>query len=298
MGGDFPYFECSRCGCLQIREIPENLARFYPDHYYSHARPDQETWYRRLKNRLERRRNVFGLLGKGVVGRMLQAMLPEMSLPKLARVRPLPETRILDVGSGTGRPLFFLAEQGFRHVTGIDPFIQGDIQGPNGLRILKKDLSDLLGTWDVIMFNHSLEHMPDNLAPLVKARELLSDGGWCIVSIPTVDSHAWRRYGIHWIGLDAPRHLYLHSRASFKLLAERAGFRIRETLWDSNTGQFWASENFRRGLTLKADRNAWTWLGNRIARAVGFLPQHVKATRLNRLGDGDMIAFFLQKALP
>ena len=298
MGGTFTYFACSACGCLQIAAIPENLGRYYPDRYYSHAVHGKGSGYRRFKDRLEARRNLFCLTGKGPVGRILQAFLPEMALPKLARVRPSKDARILDVGSGTGRPLFFLAGQGYRRVTGVDPFIKGDIEGPNGLRVFKKELSQLQGTWDIIMFNHSLEHMPDNLAPLVKARELLADDGWCIVSVPTVDSYAWRHYGIHWIGLDAPRHLYLHSKASFKLLAEKAGFRIEETLFDSNTGQFWASENFRRGLTMKADGSRWTWIGNRIGRALGFLPQYLRAERLNKQGDGDMIAFFLKKASP
>ncbi len=295
MGETFTYFECSGCRCLQIAQIPEKLDRYYPNHYYSHAQHGPGSIYRRCKDRLETRRNLFCLTGKGLVGRILQAFLPEMALPKLARIHPTADTRILDVGSGTGRPLFFLAERGFRNLTGVDPFIEKDITGPNGLRIFKKDLSELSGTWDIIMFNHSLEHMPENLAPLQKARELLSDEGWCVVSVPTVDSYAWRHYGVHWIGLDAPRHLFLHSKASFKLLAQQAGFTIQETIFDSNTGQFWASENYRRGLNLKADGNTWIWIANRIERAVKFLPQYVRASRLNRKGDGDTVAFFLRK---
>ena len=29
----FGYFECSSCGCLQIAEVPADLARFYPADY-------------------------------------------------------------------------------------------------------------------------------------------------------------------------------------------------------------------------------------------------------------------------
>lgn len=41
----FEYLECARCGCLQIAEVPENLARYYPsDGYYSYKAPKQKRY--------------------------------------------------------------------------------------------------------------------------------------------------------------------------------------------------------------------------------------------------------------
>ncbi|MGH2855114.1 MAG: hypothetical protein ACRDLF_13090, partial [Solirubrobacteraceae bacterium] len=31
----FEYLECGECGCLQLLDVPEDLARFYPESYYS-----------------------------------------------------------------------------------------------------------------------------------------------------------------------------------------------------------------------------------------------------------------------
>src|SRR5687767_10644147 len=31
----FEYVECGECGCLQIREVPPDLSRYYPDEYHS-----------------------------------------------------------------------------------------------------------------------------------------------------------------------------------------------------------------------------------------------------------------------
>ena len=31
---EFPYFQCSRCSCLQIAKVPDDLARFYPPQYH------------------------------------------------------------------------------------------------------------------------------------------------------------------------------------------------------------------------------------------------------------------------
>src|SRR5579872_1464321 len=33
--GEFAYFQCGACGCLQIAQVPADLGRFYPAHYYS-----------------------------------------------------------------------------------------------------------------------------------------------------------------------------------------------------------------------------------------------------------------------
>lgn len=32
---EFAYFECSKCDCLQITEIPKNIGKHYPTNYYS-----------------------------------------------------------------------------------------------------------------------------------------------------------------------------------------------------------------------------------------------------------------------
>lgn len=292
----FKYFECSACGCVQHAEMPEDLSRYYPSHYYSYQPPGGRGGvYQRLKDVLEAKRNRYAFYGKGLIGRFFQAALPEPALTKLAQLNPGKDTRILDVGSGAGRFLNFLAGEGFRALTGIDPFIAETLRYPNGLRILKQDLMETEGRWDIIMFNHSFEHIPDNLGVLRKAGELLDENGWCVIEVPTASSWAWRHYGIYWNGLDAPRHLFLHTLESFRVLADRAGLVVKRTLYNSQAAQFWWSENFRRGISHFAHRNRWEWFSNRVYRSLSFLPQHLRAQRLNREGRGDCVAFFLQK---
>ena len=38
-GEPFAYFQCAACGCLQIARIPDNLADYYGDGYYSFKQP-------------------------------------------------------------------------------------------------------------------------------------------------------------------------------------------------------------------------------------------------------------------
>ena len=35
LGDVHPYFQCKRCGCLQISSIPADMARYYGAGYYS-----------------------------------------------------------------------------------------------------------------------------------------------------------------------------------------------------------------------------------------------------------------------
>ena len=37
-GDEFTYFECLKCGCLQIRDIPGSMEKYYPANYLSSHR--------------------------------------------------------------------------------------------------------------------------------------------------------------------------------------------------------------------------------------------------------------------
>ena len=90
----------------------------------------------------------------------------------------------------------------------------------------KAYLQDVVGTFDVIMFHHSLEHVPDPRRELADAAERLAPDGFCVVRLPTPSSEAFRLYREDWVQIDPPRHIALPSRDGMALLAERAGFRV------------------------------------------------------------------------
>ena len=55
-GEQFEYLECGRCGCLQIADPPGDLARYYPQGYYSLQPPPFGQRVKRLLKRLRARR--------------------------------------------------------------------------------------------------------------------------------------------------------------------------------------------------------------------------------------------------
>ena len=292
----FPYLSCAGCGCLQIAELPGDLARHYPRDYFSFAAPpdaDAAGWPRRA---LRRWRDGYALSGRGAIGRWLYRQRPYPELRSLSLVRGLRrDHRILDVGAGAGTLLRALAARGFTGLLGVDPYLERDLVLPGGLRILKRGLEEVAGPWDVIMFHHVFEHLADPVAVLRAAAERLAPEGRVLVRLPLASSWAFRHYGVDWVQLDAPRHLYLHSRASLERVAAAAGLSVQAAAWDSTAFQFWGSEQYARDLPLRAPGSHAT----DPARSP-FTPRQIadferRAAALNREQAGDQAAFVLAR---
>jgi len=286
------YFECRQCGCLQIAEIPADLARYYPENYYSYHSKARGNL---LKQALLKSRDRYAATGKPLLGKLLQLAQPN---DKLATLRPTgvtADSRILDVGCGAGLLLHSLRDIGFKHLLGLDPFNRTDIAYPNGLRIEKRDLATERGEWDLIMFHHSFEHLPDQQAVLQQAFQQLKPGGMALVRIPTVSSYVWQHYGVNWVQLDAPRHLYLHSVKSIQHLADATGFTVEQVVYDSSALQFWGSEQYERDIPLRDPRSYAENPGSAPFSKAQIRDFGQRARELNAVNQGDQAAFYLRK---
>jgi SAM-dependent methyltransferase len=167
---------------------------------------------------------------------------------------------------------------------GIDPFIAADVADEYGTRVRKLGINQVINRYDIIIFRHSLEHMPDQVGTLAAARDKLLPGGTLVACIPVI-GWAWRQYGVHWSELDAPRHLFLHTPQSLRLAAEKAHLGVERVVYDSNDFQFWASELYRQGKQLN---------GGGRPGPLKILSMRRRAAELNRQGDGDRAQFYLR----
>jgi SAM-dependent methyltransferase len=286
----FDYFQCRRCGCLQIVEIPSDLSRHYPDGYYSHQAVQEAGGVRRFLLLL---RNRYALHGRGVLGKALYIKHPNTDLYSLRRIAPSLKSRILDVGCGSGRLLLSLRELGFQNLLGIDPFNPADLEYGCGVIVRKMPIAKVEGRWDVVMLHHSFEHL-ELPGPALKAvANLLADDGWCIVRVPVVSSFAWEQYGVQWVQLDAPRHLFLHSEESMRHLAGQSGLELAHIEYDSTAFQFWGSERYAKGIPLQGNRAVPN--DNLFSRSE-MKSFKRKARQLNMDGAGDQAIFYLRKA--
>jgi SAM-dependent methyltransferase len=83
---------------------------------------------------------------------------------------------------------------------------------------------EVLGTFDAVLFNHSLEHVAEPLDDLLLALGLLRKGGIAIVASPNFESWQRRRFGTYWFHLDLPRHRSHFTPEGLERLLRRAGY--------------------------------------------------------------------------
>ena len=251
----FEYFQCGECGCLQIKDIPENIKQYYAGDYYSfHSPASLSDNFLKAFFKHQRAKSCF--LEKNVFRKLLSKVYrPPEYFEWLKKVDVTFESEILDVGGGAGHLLVRMKKDSFQNLTGVDAFIDNDIHYENGVIILKKALTEIRKQFDFIMLHHSFEHMHNPVYVLKELHRLLKPDRFVLIRIPVASSYAWETFRENWIQLDAPRPLFLHTVKSMNLLAEQTGFELEEIVFDSTEFQFWGSEQYRRGISLRDKRS-------------------------------------------
>ena len=248
MAESFTYLHCAACGVLHLVDIPSDLSRYYPSEGYYSVNRSPGTLKRWVMNSRDR-----GYVTHSIVGKWLLRKFPNSALEATLRAAQGRETRILDVGCGGGDLLQSLSRLGFNHLYGVDPLLDQSAS-VNGVHLIAGDLGAVTGEFDLITFHHSLEHMPQQATVLMQARERLARGGQIIVRVPTCDSFAFELYGSNWFQIDAPRHLFLHTRRSIDLVARQSHLKVEEFYCDSQSMQFWASDMYKDDVILNSPK--------------------------------------------
>ena len=294
---EFDYFECSKCNCVQLLNPPEDMTKYYPHNYNAYTPLSVPSKiFSNLIHALRQKRNFSDLTGIGILGNILNKFYPSTVFQILRKTAIDTQSKILDVGCGTGLLLNYLCDMGYDQVLGVDPFIEKDIKYINGVYILKKHLKEVQGRFDLVMFHHSFEHLPNPSETLQFVSNILTKDGKCIIRMPTVSSYAWEYYGINWVALDAPRHVFIHSLESVNLLCAMAGLKLNEVIYDSTIYQFWASEQIKRGIPLNSEISYNLNPKKSIFSKQSIRDFKLKAERLNREKRGDWFALIISPA--
>jgi len=283
----FTYFRCESCGCLQILKAPKDMDIYYRQKdYYSF-----KTSHKKIDLKLVKKIIVWIKINKNInfLSRLFSIVSSKFNnyLKWLKFVKDISfESKILDVGCGSGELLTELKELGFNNLYGVDLYIDST-KNEAGINILRGSLEDVNGEYDLIMLHHSLEHMLDQGKVMHKLSQLLSSNGSLIIRIPLVDCYAWRMYGENWYQIDAPRHFYLHSYESIMLLAKMNNFYLIDAYRDSTELQFSISEMYAKNI---ASNEIDATSLNKISKAL-----RNKAAFLNSQNEGDQGCFIFKK---
>jgi SAM-dependent methyltransferase len=285
----FRYFECSNCGCLQISDIPTDMAKYYNLTYFSPNSP------RKLNLKYTTKRlmlKVNKAVNKKIFKKYVLSAFEQPFVVNLARDESLCDnSAILEVGCGAGGLLLTLKNLGFKNLLGIEPYSECKINP--SLNVFKGTLTEvsLKEKFDLIIFDHSFEHIPNQLTTLNRVSELLSDKGICLVRIPVKTDYIWSQYGTCWVQLDAPRHFFLHTVRSLQLLSQKAGLKVEKVLFDSTELQFWGSEQYMKNIPLRAKNSYAINPGKSIFKRREIKKISRKAKALNRKAQGDQATF-------
>lgn len=239
-GEDYHYgnegiFQLNRCDTCHLwmlapMRTPQALSAFYPTSYYSFQPRLSETSSKTAVRKL--------------LGLERRTYLPAFNVPG----------RLLDVGSGAGQYLQQLSNRGWT-VTGIEPSHQAAAVGRQaGLDIRLGDIRTVdlpPKSFDVVRFNHSIEHVPDPVAALKAAHALLKDDGYLIVGVPNTDGLWPRMFGRWWWHLGLPVHVYGFNPGNLRRLLENTGFTVLRIRYNSEfsgllgSAQIWLNRNKR-----------------------------------------------------
>lgn len=289
----FNYLECQFCGCLQLIDTPKDMSKYYPPTYHQ---ANQQIYS--LKDQLKR--SAIDTAIKTQI-KLKRKIINTNTFPLSIFSNVPPKTqltfnsKILEVGCGRGELLRWLRSLGFKKAIGTDPYVADSYKCE--VEIIRDPINKIPEdqTFDLIIFDHSFEHIEEEKDTLNNVRRLLSPIGTCLVRIPVKTDYIWRKYGVNWVQIDAPRHIYIHTVKSMEILAKQSGLEIGNLIFDSTEFQFWGSEQYWAGIPLRAENSYINNPAASIFTQDQIIQYKSMAAELNRQQQGDQAAFYLTK---
>lgn len=261
----FQFQNCDGCGLvfLNPRLDPKGLKDYYTDYYLPYRGAD-----------------AWGKYHKQVAGS--QVSLDKKRVALVASHSDMTkDSLVLDVGCG--KPSFLKAcrdKYGCRTL-GIDFSDEGWKESGTAYASLElkvgevKDLPQDLRP-DVITMWHYLEHDYNPLQTLKDLKAISHEDTKLIIEVPNYDSDSRRKYGKHWAGFHTPRHTFLFTPDTLRLLLSASGWNPLEVNSFGTLDPYvlyWMSEMERKGI--RWDKNMEAEFFNYVIGMIGFFPKRM-----------------------
>jgi SAM-dependent methyltransferase len=207
--GWFSHFICGKCRAEVLSESLGEPA--YPDDYFGN---DEEKF-------------------RGTAGG-IRRYWHEKRSANLRSVVGSDARSLYDIGCGDGLFLQSASEQGF-DIQGLEPMDKAREQAQKKLGCeidAQPFASSPAGGFDVVTAWQVIEHIekPGDLFDLVHKN--LKSGGLFAVSTVNLESWQARLFGVNWLHLDPPRHLWVGRRNEIEKLLEKHGFKVVGRRWN------------------------------------------------------------------
>lgn len=156
--------------------------------------------------------------------------------------------KVLEVGCSTGLLLSLLKKSGWK-VSGVELSKKAaEVANKKGIDVIIGTFEQFKTTekYNLLIFNHVLEHLENPSEVLKKSRSLLKDEGYLFISLPNFDSFTALVSKSNWPLLLPEEHLWHFTNKSLRILLKKMGFKI---VYTDRTSGIWDYGNPVLGLT-------------------------------------------------
>lgn len=153
--------------------------------------------------------------------------------------------KVLDIGASTGAMLDIFKKDGWQTV-GVEPSESGKIAEKKGHQIINLyfEKAKLQSNYfDMVVMNHTLEHMDNPVLVLKKVYKLLKRDGILLVDVPNAGGIGSRILGKKWPYRLPLEHKHQFTKESLSNVFEKSGFKIIH--FKSRSGIFEFSNPFK-----------------------------------------------------
>ncbi len=195
----FSLVQCNNCELIYLNPMPSNevLKVHYPDVFYS----------------------------TDSISIFYSNILDYFKIKKIERYQK--NGLILDVGCGKGHFLKKFQDRGWQCF--------GNDLSEEGCRSAKKRVANVFqgqlsscnfedNKFDLVMFNHSFEHITSPQEEIIEAKRILRKDGWLHLGLPNIGGNQFQLFKELWVNLEIPRHCYHYSPETISKLLEKNNF--------------------------------------------------------------------------
>lgn len=212
----FAYLRCDGCGVIWLRDVPRDLARFYPSDYFQRPTIDE---LRALGRGSERYR--IELVARHVRG-----------------------GRLVEIGAGDGIFAVQALDAGFEVAAiDVDAGACEHLRRTLAIEAVQTPSPELelarLAPLDAVVMWHVIEHVGAPWALLEAAAAALAPGGVVVVATPNPRAFGLRVLGARWPHVDAPRHLFLIGHGALIERGRALGLQPVQLTCDDAGGRHW-----------------------------------------------------------